>query len=67
MKIDLRRASIVMTRITGILAGLLFLFAAAMFYANTGLVHWELVGVGIVFPVGLLWMANVLARERDRP
>lgn len=67
MKIDFRRTSILVTRITGVLAGLLFLFAAAMFYANTGMVHWELVGVGIAFPVGLLWMANVLARERDQP
>jgi hypothetical protein len=65
MKIDFRRASVLVTRITGILAGLLFLLAAALFYANTGMVHWELVGVGIVFPVGLLWMARVLSRARD--
>jgi tetrahydromethanopterin S-methyltransferase subunit D len=65
MKFDFRRASILITRITGVLGGLLFLLAAALFYANTGMVHWELVGVGIVFPVGLLWMARVLARHRD--
>lgn len=60
------RLSILLTRVLGVAAGLLFLLAAALLYARSGMLNLELIGVGIVFPVALLWMARVMQRSIGR-